>query len=297
MKVKFYINIITKRLERHKKFVDEIAEEFTKELNAKKLEIEQMQGKYTVEYIQQTLETEIANIKNKYQFQLTSKQKSECAQIEKLCASLNKEVNNYFAKPIDVNLLNLINLINVSDMGLSPAEMELLNNSAKSYFEKKAIANLFSKNKNDIEQGETYYTGNGYYTHDIKIPDIEKAYVVLKQFSQEAMGFMENYTGQKMELSDKPFNSKETFVAKTKCHFLENNTGEELINLLGESVGIVSGNSEEDKKIIDALIDVNYPTLAKDRAVEIAKASPEIAVKLVEDERYSEVVLKAMEEM
>lgn len=298
MKIKFFINVITKIITQYKDFVDGLADSFTKENTVKMSEIESMKGKYTEEYIQTTKERELANLKAKYQKNMQTKKDGKAKQINNLCQSLKKNVDAYFAQPIKTDLLNLINLINASSMDLNPAEMELLNSSAESYFEKKAISNLFGRMSGQVKEGEAYYTGNGYYMHTVEMPDISKAYTYLRQFMQEAVDYIDNYTGEQMELSDNPISDKGTWVAKTKCHFLENNTGDNLLLALGDiSDSTNSVLSEDDKRVIDALIDDKYPSLAKDKATEIAKASPELALLLVEDSRYSEAVIKAIEEV
>lgn len=298
MKIKFFINVITKIITRYKDFVDGLAESFSKEHGAKIEEIKTMSGKYTEEYIQTTKERELASLKAKYQKDIQDQKAGKAKQIDNLCQSLKKNVDSYFAQPIKTDLLNLINLINASSMDLNPAEMELLNSSAESYFEKKAISNLFGRMSGQVKEGEAYYTGNGYYKHSVEVPDISKAYVYLRQFIQEAVDFIDNYTGPQMELSDNPVSDKSTWIAKTKCHFLENNTGANLLVSLGDiSDSTNTALSEEDKKVIDALIDDKYPSLAKDKAAEIAKASPELALLLADDPRYTETVMQAIVEI
>ncbi|MDE7280368.1 MAG: hypothetical protein K2N36_01330, partial [Ruminiclostridium sp.] len=55
--------------------------------------------------------------------------------------------------------------------------------------------------------------------------------------------------------------------------------------------------TDDDKKLIDTLIDSKYESLAKDHAVQIAKADEHLAELLRLDTRYGEAVKTALGEV
>ena len=300
MNVSFYIKAIEEYVKQYKDYADELGKAYVAAYDAIQKEASGMQGKYTPEYIKEFSEKGVGDLKKKLQKQLQEMRTKQGRNIPQFLKLVKKDMDKYFMSPASDSFMSAINLISASGMKLTASEMAFLTDNAKTYFEKRAINQLIANHTSGLQEGEVYYTGNDYYKHEkAAVPDMGGAYVLFKQFSDEAINFVDNYTGEKMVLSDKPLSERETWVAGTKCHFFENRTGEKLLEKLGEACAIcpyenVTTLSEEDKTLIDVLINSAYGYTAKNRAVEIAKASPEIASKLILDERYKDVVINAI---
>lgn len=165
----------------------------------------------------------------------------------------------------------------------------------------------------------------------VRLPDIEKVYDGLQDVKNAINIAFEGYCGEGYELKDIVFplsktaeetNAKltDTYGIKTqpqvrgsveiarmassiKC-FDENHSTYTAFSEMMESLAATMPRqkrketlTDDDKKLIDTLIDSRYESLAKDQAVRIAKADEHLAEILMLDTRYGATVKTALEEV
>lgn len=149
--------------------------------------------------------------------------------------------------------------------------------------------------KNSVNMAFEAYCGNGYVLKDFIFPvndmavktkeNLEKGYgVQTKNPTLDALSI------SRMASAEKCFN--EDYYSYTAFS--------EMMGGLASTMPEPKKKTyltESDKKLIDALIDPDFPVLAKDRAVKIAKADSKLAEILALDSRYSTAVKDALGEV
>lgn len=164
-----------------------------------------------------------------------------------------------------------------------------------------------------------------------ELPDIEKAYDALQDVKNSAFTALEGYCGNGYALQDVIFpvndmavktkeNLKKEYGVQTdkptldtlsiarmasaeKCFNEDYPSYTAFCGMMGGLAATVPKPkkktylTESDKKLIDALIDPDFPVLAKDRAVKIAEADSKLAEILALDNRYGAAVRDALGEV
>ena len=130
---------------------------------------------------------------------------------------------------------------------------------------------------------------NPYY---LEVPNLEETYKEFENYKQSARGLLYSYSGQKAEMSHLLDNNTPNYISVSMDSYFRNRKEEEFTKVMEKANSILPESkikrelTENDKKLIDLLVDSKYPTLAKDRVRTLAEADADIGELLALDERY-----------
>lgn len=290
--IKKNVDIIEKEIQSFKAFIDELCMRFLKEKNAIETDTAKMNGKYTDEYITELKNNTLKTARDRTEKEILQKQAKTLDAVNNELSRIDKKIKNYFMQSTSAEFSNIVGLIMSSGVELSEYELQYLSKSANTYFEKKTVNELIKK----------YYKSEGVEHIDnsklLEMPDMQEIVMLFSKYSQEAVDYIENYKGEQMELAAAPMSSKSTWVSKTKCHFFENETGKKLSESFAheESLQPKKSLTESEKKLIDAIIDGDYPSLAKGQVKEICGLNEELEQLFLLDDRYAAFAEEARRE-
>ena len=281
-KIKSYCNLLMEKMSEFKNRANDIASRYSEEYALFNSTLESMQGTYTEEHIEK-LRTE-NQTKEKYIAELEETKKEIMPDVQRLSNAIEMGVSKLLTQTPTREFLDKVSLISVSGMKLSEQELEILQREAHGYLEKRAVLQLSNKSELGKDQRKAL-------EQKLNIPDADTIVKLVNKIKMQAIDFINNYTGEKMELSDEPYGTGKTWLARTKCHFFEDGDAEKLITLLPESPAKEELTAQE-KELIDLIIDPEFPISAKAKARDIAKINPELKELLLLDSRYKEYVIE-----
>ena len=215
---------------------------------------------------------------------------------------IKKQLDSYFNAPVKADFANKINAIKLSGLQLSDTEFQILQQSATSYMERRLLNQLAeSRTKTERkavlnkQSGEPEYqtvqTADPYIR--MELPDIDSIYKAYKSYRTAARGLLYSYAGHNAELSDMLENNIPNYVAINMDSYFRNGHEQEFAKVMDKANSILPESkikrelTENDKRLIDTLIDPKYPSLAKSKVREIAENSPELSELFLLDSRYS----------
>lgn len=198
-------------------------------------------------------------------------------------------------------IANKIMAIKLSGLQLSDMEFRVLQESASSYMECRLLNQLADTRTKEgyvIEIGENgeaqqeQRTLRNPYTL-LNLPNIEETYKAFGEYEAAVKGLLYSYSGVNAKMAhllDKPTPS---YVSVAMDSYFRNHHEEAFTKVMEKANSILPESkvkrelTENDKKLIDTLIDCKYPSLCKERVKTLAEADATIGSLLELDERYA----------
>lgn len=309
MTYKKYVSRITKELGEYKKAIDKLVQEYKTEQAKQKKEIEEMHGKYTEQYIEEYKQS--LKAANSYASKMGELRAKTAPIVSHYLELIEKQLNNYFNAPIRTEFANRINSIAITGLALSDTEFKILQDSAVSYMERRLLNQLAESRKKEERRAElSRETGevawkeeavSNPYIH-VEVPNIEKMYDAFKEYKRNAEYLLNGYSGKDAELADCLENGLPAYMSITSDSYFRNECENKFLEVMNKANSILPESkikrelTEQDKKLIDVLIDPRYPNLAKSTVAEISANSPELAELFLLDSRYANYVPTGEEE-
>lgn len=297
MKYQKYVKRISEALAKYKTDVDTLEGLYRADKQKVKEEATKMRGKWTDEYINQYIadNNPDASIKAKFQSARASVEPVILDSLERIKRSLD----NYFNAPVKTDFTNKIMAIKLSGLQLSDLEFKILQDNASSYMECRLLNQLAESRTQKGEVVELDNSGqphrketdisNPYY---LEVPNLEETYKAFENYKQSAKGLLYSYSGQKAEMSHLLDNNVPNYISISMDSYFRNKKDEEFTKVMEKANSILPESkikrelTENDKRLIDTLVDSKYPSLAKDRVKALAEADADIGSLLSLDERY-----------
>lgn len=336
MKYQAFMRKIMQELGEYKGIVDTLSSSYMAEKTTHEEELQEMQGKYTEEYIAECRQNwkpskdysgEIGKAREKHQ-------KTANAYISKI----QEELDGYFQIPVDSGFAATVTAIKALGVTPNNREFELLQGASGGYWGRRLL-NELAISRTKTEQGAELENGEMKSTEKevklpyggVELPDIEKVYDSLQNVKNAVNMAFSGYCGTNYELKDIVFpidkaleqtNAKlsETYGVEPQKPKLDNMAISRMagsVKCFDESHRPYTAFSEmmrglaatmpeperkteltdSDRNLIDTLISPNYPALAQNDAIRIAKADSRLGEILSLDERYGKAVKKALGEV
>lgn len=299
MKYLTYVKRITEALKTYKAEIDILEKKYVEKKKEIKDKASEMSGKWTDEYIESFIEENNPDINFKASFQ-NARDKVEPIILD-CFEKLHKSLDGYFNAPIKQDFSNKIMSIKLSGLQLSDLEFKILQDSATSYMERRLLNQLAESRtkKSDVvtldenakPQKNTVDVNNPYFY--LELPNIEATYEAFNDYKRYARELLYRYSGANAEMVNLLDVDIPNYMSVGMDGYFRNNAEENFIKVLDKANSILSEHkqkielSENDKKLIDTLIDSKYPRLARERVKALAEADEHIAGLLSLDERYS----------
>ncbi len=335
MEHKEFIKKIIQQMKTYENIVDGLSSSYVEEHAKHEQELEAMRGKYTESYIEESRRNWkpsrdygklITAAREKHQ-------KNANAYLDKIKAEMDGyfqiPVDSGFAATVTAVKSLGLTLNNREFEVLQGASggywgLRLLNELgvSRSKTEHQAVLEDGEPKYEKVEKGIPY--------RGVELPDIEKAYDCLRDAKKAVDLAFENYCGANNELKDIVFplskykeetNAKLaqeygiqppkqtrdimtiSKMASAKKFFDENHAYYAALSEMMDSLDATMPKpkrktelTDYDRKLIDTLVNSNYPAIAQDDAVRIAKADSRLGEILSLDERYGAAVRKALGE-
>lgn len=293
-----YVKKISNALEKYKNDIDTLEGLYRLERQKVKEEATKMRGKWTDEYIEKYIveHNPDASIKAKFQSTRASIEPAVLHYLE----MIQKSLDNYFNSPIKPDFANKIMTIKLSGLQLSDREFQILQSSATSYMECRLLNQLAESRTKKGEVVELDNSGqphrketdisNPYY---LELPNLDETYKAFENYKQSAKGLLYSYSGQKAEMSHLLDNNVPNYISVSMDSYFRNKKAEEFTKVMEKANSILPESkikrelTENDKRLIDTLVDSRFPSLAKDRVKALAESDADIESLLLLDERYS----------
>lgn len=257
-----------------------------------KAKIESQSNIYTKDYISEMLKKCDETASNKAD--TIRQQVTPLAQ--RYFALLKQDLNAFFDGEISPEISNKAQTIKAVGLTLSQKELDLLSQKAKSYYDMRVLGHLAN------ETGLTFAPNDNPYFNNI-----DALYKTLSDYENGVLSAMPYYCGEHAELmntapKDTQGNVASPVLVASATQYFENRlNGNEYINAM-DSIGAIIPQkehktflTEEDTKLIDALIDERYPTLAREQVAKISSVSEDLADLFSLDERYSAFVVDSVD--
>ena len=299
MRYKNYINKISENLMQYKVAVDLLEKAYQTRKKEIENEANEKRGKWTEEYIKEYLEKN--DIDSDYKSKLSSlRAKTEPTVIHYL-ERIETMLNNYFNAPIKSDFANKITSIKISGLQLTDLEFQILKDSASSYMEcrllnqlaesrvkSKEIVRLDDKGtpKRDVIDVTDAYLG-------LELPDIENVYSEYNNYKRATRGLLYSYSGKDAHMAHLLDGDIPNYISITMDSYFRNKVADQFVSVLDKANSILPDSkikrelTDNDRKFIDTLVDVNYPSLAKDKVKKLAESDGYIENLLLLDERYN----------
>lgn len=328
MNYKNYFGKIMEAMKDYKKSVDMLITQYQAEVNRHNAELESMRGKYTDLYIAE--EKEKWKSSKNFQGLLDAEREKRSSIADHYLELLKKNLDGYFNSPVSQEFANKITSIKLMGLQLSDREFILLQESAVTYMERRLLGQLadnrtknetrtvlnrqkMNENPNVSGALENVRMDVDNPFSGVDVPDIESIYRAYEEMKNNVLTGLRWYCGEELQFKEfvgydgGDFGSIAGVTHAVKCFDVNKNTSyQTFLSTMEKAAGILPQSkvkrklTEKDRKFIDALIPAadyeKYPTLARERAVELARASAEVASLLMLDSRYKEDVEKALSE-
>lgn len=299
MKYKNYTEKITRALKEYKEKIDIQEAMYVTETKKLQAKAEEMKGQWTDEYIKKYLNEN--NPHGKYKKQMQDTRAMYEPTILHYLELIKKQLDSYFNAPVKADFANKINAIKLSGLQLSDTEFQVLQQCATSYMERRLLNQLAESrvkterkavlNKQSGEpEYQTVQTADPYIRTEL--PDIDSTYRAYNDYKTAARGLLYDYAGHNAELSDMLENNIPNYVAINMDSYFRNGHEQEFAKVMDKANSILPESkikrelTENDKRLIDTLIDPKYPSLAKSIVRGIAENSPELSELFLLDNRY-----------
>lgn len=278
--------------------IDVLAIRYQEEVKKQKEEIKKMQGTFTTEYIAEYEKNQKLSVD--YKAKMNEHRSKAEALVGHYLDVLDKQLNGYFNAPVRADFANKINSVMITGLQLSDFEFEMLHDSATSYMELRLLNQLAQSRVKDGQVAEvsesgmrTYHEGQVSDPCYIKVPDADVIYKAFRNYKSTALFLLENYAGVNAELYEFLESGEEQFVAVSADAYFVHKADEEFSKVMDEANAILPENkikkelTEQDKKLIDAIIDPRYSSVSRTQVLEIANLDPSIGELFRLDPRYA----------
>ena len=303
MRYKKQIEMIKKSLEDYKNGIYELALAFKSAICAIQEEAESMKGKWTDEYIKCHIENEKKINSAKFRVKTDELKKQYEPLVLHCLEVLEKRMEGYFNAPANADFLNKINSIKLTGLQLSNREFEMLKKSAHSYMECRLL-NELAETRMKTEQKTTLDETTGQPKIEktkeenpyllLKVPNMETVMNGFEDYQSNVLRVINSYCGADAELYDVLEVAVPKHVAITSDSYFRNGTHEKFEKIMEEATAIMPERkktlSENDKELIDSMVNPTYPSLAKETVQKIASHSAEMLELFELDERYAKFV-------
>lgn len=292
-----YVKRISEALAKYKTDVDTLEGLYRADKQKVQAKADEMKGKWTDEYINQYLAEH--NPDKNYKARLQGARAAVEPTVLHYLEMLEKSLDRYFNAPIKPDFTNKIMAIKLSGLQLSNLEFKILQDSATSYMECRLLNQLAESRTQKGEVVELDNSGqphrketdisNPYY---LEVPNLEETYKAFENYKQSAKGLLYSYSGQKAEMSHLLDNNVPNYISISMDSYFRNKKDEEFTKVMEKANSILPESkikrelTENDKRLIDTLVDSKCPSLAKDRVKALAEADADIGSLLSLDERY-----------
>lgn len=302
--MKFLTNVkkISTALAKYKADVDTLEKLYKLECQKVKSEAEKMKGQWTDTYISKyiTEHNQDATYKARLQGARAEAEPIVLYNLE----MLQKSLDNYFNAPIKPDFANKIMTIKLSGLQLSDLEFKVLQSSATSYMECRLLNQLAESRTENASVVDIGNVGglhsketsiNNPYTR-LEVPNMDNIYRRFADYKRAAETLLSQYSGKNAEMSHLLDKDVPQYISVCADSYFKSGYEEKFTKVMEQAAAILPESkikrqlTENDKKLIDLLIDSNYPSLAKGRAKELAEADPGIRDLLLLDERYKDVI-------
>jgi hypothetical protein len=303
------LKLIKSTIEDYKKQVDKLANQFNQEIEAHQNQVAEMrrEKKYSDSYIDEYERN--FSPKLNYSERMNMQRKGVKRVVEKLINTIESEVTDYFNAPISQDFANRITTIALTGLQLSDVEFEILKESAHTYLELRLLDNLGKNrlaenkhamveiNNNGNIEVESITPNNPY--NNIELADANVVLRALNEYKGSANHLLNFYAGQNAELSqfivDPNFNRPiEKYMCITADAFLRNESEQHLRDSLRNTdffeVKKAEELSEDEKNLIDILVQPQYALLVDGRVKELTKDNNLIKELILCDDRYNKYV-------
>lgn len=300
MRYKKYVKKITETLEQYKKEVDTLEAGLL--LGKQKLDAKtkEMEGKWTEEYIQKYRINNNPDINCKARFQGLRAWAEPI--ILHYLEEIKKSLDQYFNAPVKVDFANKITTIKLSGLQLTDLEFSILQEGATSYMERRLLNQLAESRTKEASVAKAKDNGQIEYEKGIvkdpyihlDLPNIEEIYEAFNNYKRAVTGLLYSYAGQNAKMAHLLDNKTPDYVAINMDVYFRKDEAGKFSTIMDQANSILPENkikrelTENDKRLIDILINPQYPTLARDKVIKIAQCNEDIGELLRLDERYKD---------
>lgn len=283
------LSAITMALQTQKKEVDNLVTQYKGEKERIERKAQEMResGKWTETGVSEFLLAELPAAAA-YSVGLTTARNKAARIVLPYLDGLRQVLDEYFNAPVSANFSATLNAAQVAGLELTEREFALLDRSAKTYFERRLLANLAEKK------------GGAMATKRVEVTNMDAAYKTFERYRDNALRFLETYCGQEAELNDAlPLGDDgrqhhNPMVTVTADAFFRNGLRETLKSVMDEIEKEEKPLSNLERELIDLIINPNileaYPYTAKQEVREKAEKSTALKSMLMRDARYAGIV-------
>lgn len=328
MKYKICMKKIFQQLAEYKNVIDNLSILYQSEKNEFEHELNQMQGKYTEEYIKQCRRNWTP--KTDYSNKIKSARAKHQSAATEYFNEMKKEIDGFFQIPVDSGFSSTIMAIKNLEIVPNSKELELLQEAAKGYWNQRilreiGVSCIKEKPRTVIEDGKPKIVKEDVkIPYATKLPDIQGVYDALQDVKNSITIGFESYCGIGYALKDIVFPPSRTDELLEKEYGLQTGLSKPdalAISKMASSVRCFNESyppytefleamedlatsmpevqrkttlTDADKELIDAMIDSSYRFSAEKQAVKIAKANEGLKEILLLDDRYSPVIQREL---
>lgn len=300
MNYKKYVERINEILTKYKSDIDSLESMYISECQKVQSDAEKMKGQWTEEYIEKYIIEHKPDANTKEALQ-RARENAEPIVLDCL-GRLQNALDKYFNAPISQNFTNKITAIKLSGMQLSDLEFKILQEDANSYMECRLLNQLaegrikkeeiIELDKDGIAHRKEIDVKNPYAK--LQLPNIESTYKAFENYKSSVKGLLYSYSGVNAKMAYLLDNKMPLYISIASDGYFRNNAKHEFENVMEEANAVLPESkvkrtlTENDKKLIDVLIDSKYPSLYESRVKELAAADADIGELLALDSRYAE---------
>lgn len=286
----------------HKAFVMRLIDEY----NGAVAERERMKntGHFSESYIQETFNKRIAELDIKGRLE---KSKAETlTRVKSLLGYCKADMDAFFTGDVTRGFAEKINAYNSVGVDLSDREFDLLHKQAKTYSDLRLIQTFAEKRNEKIRTTEVdkdgninavdKVSGNGFVSRTVKVPDIERAYAMHEEYERAVLSFVSHYYGNENELLNVSGSNIASFVGALSTNYYDHKAKDKYNKYIEELSAFLPENkvktelTDNDKRLIDALVDEKHPFLAKSEVKRWIDINPDYADLFALDDRYAQFV-------
>lgn len=330
MRYKRNLQKIMQELAAYKAVVDEAAAGYMTEKTKHEKQLESMKGKYTPEYIEGSRKNWQPKANYKGIIDLARETHKKIAM--QYLNEIREEMDSYFSAPADSSFSSMMAAIKTVGLTMSNRELQLLESSSSGYWERRllgevAISRVSKTSKVELDEAnepKRTKVDEPKPFNGISVPDIEMVYNVLQETENSIKIAFSSYCGDGCELADVIFprtqpddNLKKEYGIEPPKQMRDALTISKMTTAprffdethhsyvtLDEMLGSLEATmpkqkkktelTENDRQLIDSILDPKYPTLAADKAIEISRLNEGLRELLLLDERYNSKVREAL---
>ena len=298
MRIKKYIIKIANILKEWKISVDELETKYLREKSDLEKYCDEKRGQWTEAYIEQYKKENSPN--EKYIMAYKAAKEPVQSAVERNLSLILKGLDSFFGAPVSTEFANTIMATKLADLQLSNLEFELLKKSVSSYAEARLLNQLaLSRTKKaDVvqmkENGEPERVSKEMIDPYLRldIPDMKDTYDRYERFRDSALRMAKNYVGKLGTLNFALEQNTPAYICVAMESFVRNHEDEKFLEIIEKaSSALTYGKgrkvyTEEDKKLIDSLIDERYVP-SKEKVYSVAAIHEDIEELLRLDPRYA----------